>query len=117
MKIKNVFGLVLLLLFVLGLSSCIKDNDDEKDKIEIVTMHISNETKFMKFLEEELVECMVATVKNEQSYLPLGWIDGFEYEKGYEYSLNVKKITPANPVQDVPINFYSLIEIISKEKK
>lgn len=117
MKIENVFGFMLLLLFVLGFSSCIKDNNDEKDKIEIVTMHISNETKFMKFLEEALVECMVVTVKNEQSYLPLGWIDGFEYEKGYEYSLKVKKITPVNPAQDAPRNFYSLIKIITKEKK
>ena len=115
MKTKNVFGFVLMLLFVLGFSSCIKDN--EKDKIEIVTMYISNETKFMKFLDEALVECMVVTVQKEQSYIPLRGIDGFEYEKGFEYSLKVKKTTPVHPLQDVPRYFYSLIEILSKEKK
>lgn len=116
MKTKN-GGLVLMFLFILGFSSCIKDNDDEKDKIEIVTMHISNETKFIKFLDEELAECMVVTVQKEQSYIPLGWIDGFEYAKGFEYSLKVKKITPLHLPQDVSRHFYSLIEILSKEKK
>lgn len=116
MKTKNA-GLVLMFLFMLGFSSCIKDNDDEKDKIEIVTMYISNETKFMKFLDEELVECMVVTVQKEQSYIPLGWIDGFEYAKGFEYSLKVKKTTPLHSLQDVSRHFYSLIEILSKEKK
>lgn len=117
MKTKNVFILVFLFLFVLGLSSCIKDNNDEKEKTEIVTMHISSETKLMKFLDEALIECMIVTVLKEEFYLPLGCISGFEYEKGYEYRLKVKKTTPAHPLQDDLSDFYSLIEILSKEKK
>lgn len=116
MKIKNVFELMLIFLLTVGISSCIKDDNNERDKIEIVTMHVSSETKFMKFVDETPVECMIVTVSNEQSYLPLGWINGFKYEKGYEYSLKVKKITPAQPSQDAPRDFYLLIEVLSKEK-
>lgn len=116
MKIKNVFELMLIFLLTVGILSCIKDDNNERDKIEIVTIHVSSETKFMKFVDETPVECMIVTVSNEQSYLPLGWINGFKYEKGYEYSLKVKKITPAQPLQDAPRDFYLLIEVLSKEK-
>lgn len=116
MKIKNVFELILIFLLIVGISSCIKDDNNERDKIEIVTIHISSETKFMKFMDETPVECMIVTVSNEQSYLPLGWISGFKYEKGYEYSLKVIKTTPAHPLQDAPKDLYLLIEVLSKEK-
>lgn len=116
MKIKNVFELMLIFLLTVGISSCIKDDNNERDKIEIVTIHVSSETKFMKFVDETPVECMIVTVSNEQSYLPLGWINGFKYEKGYEYSLEVKKITPAQPLQDAPRDLYLLIEVLSKVK-
>lgn len=116
MKMKTVFRLILLFQLCCFFSSCIKDNDEKKEKIEIVTMYVSPETKFMKFLDEIPVECMIVTVLKEQSYLPLGWIDGFEFEKGYEYRLKVKKTTPVHPMQDAPESFYSLIEILSKEK-
>lgn len=116
MKIKNVFELMLIFLLTVGISSCIKDDNNERDKIEIVTIHVSSETNFMKFVDETPVECMIVTVSNEQSYLPLGWINGFKYEKGYEYSLKVKKITPAQPLQDAPRDLYLLIEVLSKVK-
>lgn len=116
MKIKNVFELMLIFLLTVGISSCIKDDNNERDKIEIVTIHVSSETKFMEFVDETPVECMIVTVSNEQSYLPLGWINGFKYEKGYEYSLKVKKITPAQPLQDAPRDLYLLIEVLSKVK-
>lgn len=59
-------------------------------------------------------------VKEEESE---GWsalafseIEGFEYEKGYEYVLKVKKTTLANPPMDGNEVRYKLIKIVSKDK-
>ncbi|MCD7927044.1 MAG: DUF4377 domain-containing protein [Bacteroides sp.] len=42
-------------------------------------------------------------------------INGFEYEKGYEYNLLVEKITLSNPPADASNLKYRLIEVLSKE--
>ena len=43
-------------------------------------------------------------------------IDGFEYEKGYEYVLEVKKIILANPPMDSSNLKYELIKVVSKDR-
>ena len=48
-------------------------------------------------------------------YLTLDRIEGFKYEKGFEYELKVKKIKVLNPPQDSSIYTYSLIEVLSKK--
>ena len=44
-------------------------------------------------------------------------IKGFTYEEGYEYVVDVKATVNPDPPQDAPAWDYSLIRIISKEKK
>lgn len=49
-------------------------------------------------------------------YMPES-ISGFEYETGYEYTIKVSVHNIKNPPQDASSKEYTLIEIISKEKK
>lgn len=44
-------------------------------------------------------------------------IQGFEYEKGYEYTLRVKIQTIKKPKEDQYPESYILLEVLSKEKK
>lgn len=44
-------------------------------------------------------------------------VEGFDYEEGYEYEILVKGRMTPKPVIDRPSELYSLIKIISKEKK
>lgn len=46
-----------------------------------------------------------------------GYIKGFTYEEGYEYVVDVKATVVPDPPQDAGSITYSLIRIISKEKK
>lgn len=45
-------------------------------------------------------------------WLALRDIDGFEFEKGYEYMINVKEVTHANPYSLQ----YKLVNVVSKEE-
>lgn len=44
-------------------------------------------------------------------------IDGFTYESGYEYKIIVKAVNIPNPPMDGPSRKYSLVSLLSKEKK
>ena len=50
----------------------------------------------------------------EMSY---GKVDGFVHETGYEYVVDVKAIVIPNPPADASAWKYSLVRVISKEKK
>lgn len=50
-------------------------------------------------------------------YLGFGEIEGFQYERGYEYVLRIKKSNIANPPADAPSVRYELLDVLSKEKK
>ncbi|MCD8173702.1 MAG: DUF4377 domain-containing protein [Alistipes sp.] len=62
--------------------------------------------------------CLV--VKPEDTYdweLFYNWIDGFEYEPGYEYVLSVYKQHVELPPADGPTMRYVLDRVLSKQKK
>ncbi|MTG97784.1 MULTISPECIES: DUF4377 domain-containing protein [Myroides] len=44
-------------------------------------------------------------------------IEGFEYEEGFEYVVEVKRTELKNPPADAPSIRYTLVKLISKEKK
>ncbi|WMX13087.1 DUF4377 domain-containing protein [Aureispira sp. CCB-E] len=44
-------------------------------------------------------------------------IDGFTYEEGYVYNLNVKQTAIANPPMDGSSITYTLVEVLSKEER
>ena len=82
----------------LGLTACMNE-DEPKDITKEVTMYVSSETGIMYDLfdsEGEFpIECMLVKEQGEDEYRPLAFcgIQGFEYEKGYEYDLRVNKTT------------------------
>lgn len=44
-------------------------------------------------------------------------IDGFDYEKGYEYIVKVRVSDVENPPMDASSKSYSLVKIVDKQKK
>ena len=79
----------------------------------IVLLHVTTER-----IEGEVHnERMTVKEEGEIMWLPSSFkIEKFEYEKGFEYLLKVKKTTIKMPPQSGFINFYlyTLVEIISK---
>ena len=49
-----------------------------------------------------------------ERFAPLPLQDGFDYSKGYEYTLLVKKTTLLNPPADASNIAYELVEVLSK---
>ena len=116
---KKLKFLFLVLAGVL-LISCLKD-DKKEDYYRTVEIIVLPETTFKKccmpFPSEEREAMIIRTQNGEETYLFLGQIKDFTYEKGYEYKLLVKEKHLANPPQDGGSIEYTLIKEISKEKK
>lgn len=97
--------LLIAFVAILGLTACTNE-DEPKDITKEVTMYVSSETGTMDdFFDADKtnpIECMLVKEQGEDEYRPLAFcgIQGFEYEKGYEYDLRVNKTTLANPPAD-----------------
>lgn len=110
-RIGSVLACIVLLLMI---SSC-----DKKETESVLTLTVASETVLRPVVpSQEEAEHMVITDNSEQIiYLPIGSIENFEYEKGFEYKLLVKKRNLKNPPLDSGSVIYTLIDILSKEKK
>jgi len=110
---------VLLLMGVMGFTSC--SNDDEPvDKVETVDATISSYTQLSGvMLNNDIIEGMSVKIgsNGEYSFLGFNAIDGFTYEGGYEYSVQLQRTTLANPPADASCYIYKLIKINSKVDK
>lgn len=63
-------------------------------------------------------QCMlVKSEKSEPWTFFYGNIVGFDYESGYEYVLNVRKEEVKNPPQDASSLKYTLVKVVSKERR
>ena len=120
MEPKNLFKMVIVAFFtVIGQTACYDNNEDSHDKVEKVTLYVSDETgSYKPWYSSASVDCMMVKEEKEQTeYSPLGFFDinGFEYERGYEYMLSVEKVTLANPPADRNGITYKLLDVVSKE--
>lgn len=121
MKTKHLFGIHLLFLCTFCFISCLDDNES-KDNVKTAKMYISAETGYYKSgdITQDMPSQEGMKIKEEgsDSWLvkPFGLIEGFEYEKGYEYELLVRKTTLANPPADGSNISYKLIKILSQNK-
>ena len=103
---------------MLSLASC-SSNDDNKDKVEQITVYVSAETgMFYNVPNTSLEEGMMIRIDGEENYICVAFntIAGFTYEKGNEYELLVKKTKLANPPQDSGSIKYELLRIVSQRK-
>lgn len=63
-------------------------------------------------------QCMlVKSIVSQPWEFFYGNIEGFDYEPGYEYVLKVKKEKVENPPQDASSIKYTLVKMVSKEKR
>ena len=121
MKTMNLWRNILVMTAaMLSLASCSSD-DENKDKVEQVTVYVSAETGvyYDMWLDPERENPIVGMQIQEKGdtrwkCVSLYTITGFTYEKGNEYELLVKKTTLANPPQDDINVRYELIQIVSK---
>jgi len=118
----KIWRLSFAMLAAFSLASCNSDNDN-KDKVEQVTVYVSAETGTYYDLfdskREHPIEGMQIQEKGETRWecVHFATIMGFfNYEKGNEYELLVKKTTLANPPQDASNIRYELISIVSQRK-
>lgn len=101
-------------------SSCLKDEAEDKEKI--VTMTIYPETGYGASLMSDIItEPLIFSDSdnNEKHQLSDIITEGFkfDYQRGYQYTLKVKKVWMQNPPQDVSSIKYVFIELLAKEKK
>jgi hypothetical protein len=119
---KRIMLLLLACFVTTSLFFCcnpLSDNDVKTEKVEYVTLTVAPNTVLVYPFQHDgnPTDYLLVVENGKTRHLPLGWIDGFNYEKGYEYKLKVKKITPIHDIQDAPRSFYYLIEILSKNKE
>lgn len=114
--------LVLFLSFSFVFSSCQKLNEQEGDTRYSELWEISHKTcEASHFYPSRTVECMIITsfTNSKPSIhftLPLGLLEGFEYQAGYRYRVIVTVTHFAKPMQDAPTYKYQLKEIIATKR-
>jgi len=116
MRKLNLFVGVIILSMFFG--SCTKE---EADHEKIVEMTLYPETGYgASILSDVLTEPILFSDNDEnQKKLMTDIItEGFDftYERGYEYTLKVKKVWMQNPPQDVSSIKYVFIELLSRKK-
>lgn len=97
-------------------ASCLNDDDEPKDKQKTVTLYVSATTGECTGMTGTPHECMLIKEKGEKTWEPCEFngIEGFTYEKGYEYELLATKTIYANPPADGSSYDYTLIKVVSK---
>ena len=91
-------------------ASCLNDDDELKDKQKTVTLYVSATTGECIGMTGTPHECMLIKEKGEKTWDPCAFngIEGFTYEKGYEYELLATKTIYANPPADGSSYDYTL---------
>ena len=112
MRAKERLGIMLLFLYAFCFISCDKDDDSVEN---IAIMSVSPELVWMRDSRVQVMECSIEG-DNEKLYIAPDQIEGFEYNKGYDYKLKVKVIPLENPSTDGPTVRYELREIIFQHK-
>lgn len=116
MRKLNLFAGIIILSAFFG--SC---NNEEVDREKIVEMTVYAETGYgASVLSDVVTEPMQFSDNDENRKQLMTDIitEGFDfdYERGYEYRLKVKKVWMQNPPQDVSAVKYIFIELLSKKK-
>lgn len=109
----NKYILSLIAIFSIMVVSC--GSDEPEDQVNVIKMNVLDETGFMYGFTGEPYECMLVMTEDNPGvweHLDFGAIEGFTYERGHEYYLEVKRTILANPPQDASNRKYSLVRIL-----
>lgn len=111
----------LLTIISLVVTAC--GNDEPTDQTKEIMMSVSSETGFMYDLFDTErrypIECMLVMSEDDPDVwvtLGFGRIEGFTYERGHQYYLQVKRTILANPPQDDSNRRYTLVRILDDRK-
>lgn len=101
-------------------SSCAHSPSADYTTKELWQIASKTEKRIVWELQKEERECMIITSLfpscSEPFYIPLGGIQGLEYQPGYEYVIEVEVTHWANPPQDSSNKSYALRQILSQVK-
>ena len=107
-KIRTI---LLLSLFLMSLIGC------DKEKPENINLTVASK-------QAPFVESMINSPRYYVKYdgdkewsLFYSHIEGFDYQEGYEYVLNVKVTTISDPPMDASSKDYKLNHVVSREEK
>lgn len=106
------------ILFSLFMSSCKKENEER-----IIIMHVAPYTvpgtNILSPTSPPTEHLYVDEEGDNEEWkvLPLDAVQGFQYEAGYKYTLQVLKYKINDPPQDGSSVGYKLLKIILKEKQ
>jgi hypothetical protein len=114
-KLTLLVGIIILSTF---LGSCTKE---EANREKIVEMTIYPETGYGASVLSDVVTQPIQFSDNDENKKQMLTdiiTEGFDfnYERGYEYTLKVKKVWMQNPPQDVSSIKYVFIELLTKKK-
>lgn len=123
-KNKDLFGALLFLLCIFGLTSCLNEEKEEERKVT----HYEEQTVIVasKKLQGVVFSCGTDFImdvyavrkENSRKWEQLSHVSGFEYESGYEYKIRISKTGYLDyRMGDPAWTEHKLLEILSKEKK
>lgn len=124
MKTRNLFGMLLLLLCMIGFVSCLNEDNQEGRKVtgyEEYTVTVAS-TKLQGVLSSCGSSFLsdVYAVKKEDSkeWEQLSGVQDFDYEVGYEYKILISETNFLDYNMGEPAwTEYKLLKVLSKEKK
>jgi hypothetical protein len=115
-KPSLIIGFILMSVFFTG---CLKDEGGDKEKVVVMTVY--PETGYgASVMSDLLTQPLIFSDSDDSQKRMLVDIitEGFDfnYERGYEFTLKVKKVWMHEPPQDVSSIKYVFIELLSKKK-
>lgn len=123
MKTKTLVGILMLFLFTYTFISCDKEDEagrkitDYKEYVLTVASEMkpgvmwSEGNNFLK-------EVYVVKKENAEDWEAMGYIDGFEFERGYEYKIKISETSYLDHSMGQPAwTEYDLLDVLSKEEK
>ena len=106
--------IVFLLSFVVASNSC-EEKKDFSDSQEYKTIYVNSE--LLECQGVGLQTCMQVKDSPDDSWsLFYETIEGFTYEAGYTYTLEIKVTEVEAPLEDASSLKYALVKVIAKEK-
>lgn len=123
MKTKNLFSILGLFLCGSCFMSCLEE-DEEGRKITDYKEYVLTVASEMKpgviWSEgrDYLKEVYPVKKENTEDWEAMGYIDGFEFEKGYEYKIKISETSYLDYSMGQPAwTEHELLDVLSKEKK
>lgn len=119
---RQTFLAIIVAVTAFMTSSCLSDDDPYADKVSEITITVKSETvfsyPFMGVNSESFPIEMLVVEEPGGRYTQVTTteIEGFEWERGYEYRLRVRKTVLGLPPADGTDTIYKLLSIISKTK-